>query len=204
MPTCYLILGGHRTGSSAVAGILSALGVRMAPPDRTGLPNEANPKGFFNDTEFEAFCNEVYGSYFPTEQRQLTTAHFEWLERMVDERELTGLWGVKEWRVAMFLPTFLLRTTNCKIIRTIRQPERSVESWNKHFKRLGTATIEDYQRCLGFIAAAIAESRLPTLEIAYDSIHDQPKATVEALAAFIGTEPNEQALSFIDISLRRF
>lgn len=204
MPTCYLLLGGSRTGGAAVGGVLDAIGVRMALPGGSGMPSEANPNGFFNDNDFEGFCNGVFGSYFPQEKRDLTDANIGLLSRFIQQRAV-GKWGVKEWRVAMFLPHFIALTGDCKIIRTIRHPiQRSVDSWNKHFSRLETCTVDDYQRCLGFIDASLAEARLPTLQLDYDDIYDRSKETVEALARFVGTEPNEQALSVIDERLRRF
>ncbi len=54
-----LVLGMHRSGTSAVAASLQALGVYLG--DRTMVGNEFNPKGYYEDMELTAVNNKLLG-----------------------------------------------------------------------------------------------------------------------------------------------
>jgi len=205
MPTCVLVLGTPRSGTSYVSGILHQLGVVMFPPLHSGEPSEANPKGFFNDTEFESFCNIKYGTYFPTKSESLTLAESEQLRRIILDRQSSDeTWGVKEWRIATFLSDFIEFASDVRIIKLSRAPLRSMNSWNEHFTRLQTITIGDVQRAQGLINSALAQVQLPLLEVDFDEAIDNKVLAVKAIADFVGKPINKQALDMIDASLRRF
>ncbi len=103
-----LIKAPPRHGTSREAGVCSALGVRMFKDAlHTSQPNEANQKGFNNDTEVEAFCHRLFSnSYFPNSPVELSDDNKEYLGRMIAERK-SPHWGLKEWRISLFLPEFL-------------------------------------------------------------------------------------------------
>jgi len=46
---CVIVLGTHRGGTSAVAGIVHHLGYFIAPKQHLLGSKQANPKGFFED-----------------------------------------------------------------------------------------------------------------------------------------------------------
>lgn len=201
--TCILVLGTPRSGTSCVAGILHHLGVPMYAPNCVGDPNDANPKGFFTDTEFEAFCNQKYGTYFPDRRNALTIAEREYLARMIEARR-QPIWGVKEWRIAAFLPRFIELAGDVKIVRMTRPAARSMQSWNEHFTRLKTVTLEDLTRANTYIDQAVAAANVPTLTIGFDEMLDSKETVLASIAAFVGRTRNANANGFIDESFRRF
>ncbi len=59
------------------------------------------------------------------------------------------------------------------------------------------------ERSARLIDDAVSKSGCPVLTLDYDDAPNDPIATVNRIADFIGLPPNEQAVSFIDPSLRR-
>jgi len=58
--TCVLILGMHRSGTSALAGALSKLGCEL--PAHAMVASKSNPKGFFESTRVRDFNDELLAS----------------------------------------------------------------------------------------------------------------------------------------------
>lgn len=58
--TCVLILGMHRSGTSALAGALSKLGCEL--PAHAMAASKSNPKGFFESTQVRDFNDELLAS----------------------------------------------------------------------------------------------------------------------------------------------
>lgn len=203
MSTCLLVLGVPRSGTSCVAGILHHLGVPMYAPDYGdgGVTHPANPKGFFADTEFQAFCYEKYGTFFPTRPKALTVAERQELGRLIESRK-KPLWGVKEWRIALFLDDFIELAGDVKIIRTVRPLTRSLESWNAHYTGDDPPTLTDYNRVNNYITTALQGKQYLTID--FDRIVDDKEAVLTALANRVGKARNAATDSFIDESLRRF
>src|ERR1700722_673823 len=74
-----LVLGMHRSGTSAVSGVISALGV--AGPKTLASPNEWNPRGYFESTRIFAVHDELLKSIGSSwdDWRQLDP---QWLQAM--------------------------------------------------------------------------------------------------------------------------
>ena len=63
----YVVLGMHRSGTSAIAGLLHTNGISMGDDEHfLPRPSPENPKGFFEDVRFREINDEVlaYHDYF--------------------------------------------------------------------------------------------------------------------------------------------
>jgi hypothetical protein len=112
--TAICVLGMHRSGTSAMAGLLSLHGVEFGR--NLMKAGEDNPKGFFEHYEVVG-CHisllEALGSYYDDilplpagwERRPETVQHREFLRRLIFN-EFAGkpLWGFKDPRACRLLP----------------------------------------------------------------------------------------------------
>jgi len=112
--TAVCVLGMHRSGTSALAGLLQRLGVDLGR--NLMKPGDDNPKGFFEHYEIVG-CHisllDALGSYYddilplPTgwERRQEVAHHRDHLRRLIlQEFAARPLWGFKDPRVCRLLP----------------------------------------------------------------------------------------------------
>src|SRR5881397_1961564 len=53
------ITGMHRSGTSLVAGIVNILGVDLGPPESMWEPDEANPRGYWEQAEIVDLNDEI-------------------------------------------------------------------------------------------------------------------------------------------------
>ena len=116
-PTCVIVLGVHRSGTSAMTGTLNALGVHLG--DRL-MPGSAgdNERGMFENLDIFEFHERLLGSYGRT-WRDVDSPP-EWLDdgSSGDTRAELGdlvrrlfgnapLWAVKDPRLCRLLPIWL-------------------------------------------------------------------------------------------------
>jgi len=105
-----VVLCGHRSGSSATAGVLHYLGVDMGTTML--LPSKDNPKGYFEDIDFFnlnvrilRFMGLAWFSLPPEERIVSLTPVFEGrIKSLVESKG--GIWGWKDPRTALTLPLY--------------------------------------------------------------------------------------------------
>ena len=134
--TCILVLGMHRSGTSALAGVLSKLGCEV--PAHQMAPSRSNEKGFFESTAVRDFNEELLTSA-GSSWDDLTPFHEEWLhspsapaflDRAVSvlEKELGNaqLFVLKDPRICRLVPFWMeaLGRFGCTVkpVLTIRNP----------------------------------------------------------------------------------
>jgi hypothetical protein len=203
MSTCFLVIGTPRSGTSAVAGILSAIGVDMG--SSFGQPSEANPKGSFDDAQVSGFCHILCrGDYLPESPPFFGGEHRKEIRRIIQTRRGPS-WGSKEWRVSFFLDVFAeLAGGDVRLILTHREAARSCNSWNRHFQSLKMASVQDFSRAAEWIERAAAASLLPTLHVDFDYLIDRSEEAVVALADFANKPVTPAALSMVSPEFRRY
>ena len=112
MKQCILILGMHRSGTSAISGMLNILGIyqgrHLLPPSRE------NRKGFFENKRILDFNEKVLSEHganwddiFFTD-RQLTAEKFtEELKQLIDEEfGQTECFSIKDPRICLLFPIY--------------------------------------------------------------------------------------------------
>lgn len=148
--TCVIVLGLPRSGTSALAGALQAMGVHMGDellPAMAGV----NDKGFFEDTEFLEMHIHLMGSHTDPKiefEQDLPQRTLDWYEKLVQKREAAHpWWGVKDPKLCFLLP-YLVRYLRgpYKILVTRRPFHESVQSMRPLY---GGLTMERSIQLLG-------------------------------------------------------
>lgn len=115
MKQCLVVLGMHRSGTSALAGALQHIGVYLG---RHLMPLEAgnNPKGFFEnsliseiDENILAACHSSWDDQFPLpehwwQQDALIERHKRACDILQTEFQDHPLFGIKDPRLCLLLP----------------------------------------------------------------------------------------------------
>lgn len=203
MPTCFLVVGVPRGGTSLTAGILHHLGIKMG---NEFMPtDEWNPKGTFADTEFEGFCDQVYeDEIWPIKKTALTDDEFKKLAELVSVREAEGQdWGLKCTRAMCFVEE-LKRLTNVVAVVVQRDPERSLASWIERADADPELSRQLIYGAANSVKNFIETANIPMTIVDFDEIIDSPVEKVGQIAARIGREGSKKAEEFPDASLRRF
>lgn len=192
------VLGIHRGGTSAVAGVLHHLGVHMG--DDLLPPSPHNPRGYFEDRDFVTLHDVIIGDW---KNPQVNfEPHRELYTMLIREREARlSLWGVKDPRMCFVFPYFAEIAHDVHVISVSRDPDDCAESL---FAR-GDHTLEEATKIsssyLGRKWINLSRFCGPTLKVRYDYLIDCPEGVVPAIAHFVGLEPTQEAIDFIDPTL---
>jgi hypothetical protein len=199
MPT-YIVLGMHRSGTSAVAGMLHVLGVRMGPkharPDWIGR-HWSNPLGHFENPDIVWLNGRILGydgagvhespawDEVPERARPLGPE----IERTVRRSE-GEVWGWKDpWSVLTF-PEFLPHLRDPRLVFVHRNPGQVAQSL---FRRDGTGAEESRRIAARFAAKmgniATDNPGIPRLELTFEEVTRDPSSTVDRLTAFADLHP---------------
>ncbi len=214
MPTCFLVIGTPRSGTSCVAGVLYKLGVMMGQPldseddsPRFDWPdaNEWNPVGFYQDAPLENLEHAIFGdSYQQWPIDTLSDEHENALAELIASRESHGVnWGSKTSRIGYLLPHFIrLCKSDIKLIATHRRESESKASWSAmtgHGEAVSGGVIESASQAQAFAKTL----GLPVLDIHFDDLMSS-RDIVDQLAEFIGVQPSRSARDHVNAGLRRF
>jgi len=185
MARCYLVIGTPRSGTSLVAGVLSAMGVDMGP---SPPGNVWNPAGFYQDVEFWALLHRAG-------QKQVDLAN---LAELIAKRSCGIDWGVKNPDLAYVFADFVTACTDeIRIVRTTRPHDRSVASWQARTNE--PQPIDAYAEAI----AKINPAAFPTITVDFDELIDNPTEQVARLAEFCERSVTPEAIAFPQASLRR-
>lgn len=203
MPTCVLVLGTPRSGTSAVAGVLSKLGIDMG---RDFMPaTEMNPKGFFQCLDLEELF-DGQDRYMPRADLNADPEFAVRLAKVISAKCAAGRdWGLKSGRLAFVLPTVLAACVHpVKLIVTKRDRSRSKASLSRY---VSDGDWEPAKTIIDGVSAAIEQavpaSGLTPLVVDFDRLIDHAEMTVRDIAEFVGRPCTDAAVSHVDASLRR-
>ncbi|GAG21323.1 unnamed protein product, partial [marine sediment metagenome] len=129
MKKAVVVAGMHRSGTSAIMGVLQVLGVDIG--DDLGAPDEYNEKGYFENREFELFehlpLKAVTGqddwAHPPQEEalNEVLPQFTDHLKSLVSKYARSEIWGYKSARGLAF-PEYLKQIPNLHLIVNIRSP----------------------------------------------------------------------------------
>ena len=118
--SCYAIVGPHRSGTSAVAGVLYHLGLFLGD-DLLG-PGKGNVKGHFEDREFLALHDKIIGDW--ENPRVDFEPYREAYTALIRKREAEHqVWGLKDPRLCFVFPYFKEIARDVKAIFVYRNPD---------------------------------------------------------------------------------
>lgn len=127
-----LILGSHRSGTSAVAGLLTKAGGLELGEVMPGTP--ANPKGYFESVAIVRAHNTILSAMdrdwtCPPPDFDIAPIPREALEAEVRALDATGqVWGVKDPRLLFMLPAWVEVLPEFRFVGVIRDHEEVVRS----------------------------------------------------------------------------
>jgi len=207
--TCVVVLGGHRCGTSAVAGVLKHLGVFMG--HRLVGKSESNPRGHFEDVAFLELHKKIIGGW------KRPCVDFEPIRvrytKLIRSRErVFPLWGFKDPRFCFVFPYFQ-RITNSKIlvISINRNLDAAVASMVARRSRSNPSIrvtkaqankIARYYRNAQLLALRLHTGAI--LDLHYGRLIKKPTEQVTAIAKFVGLPVTERAINFIEPKLKHF
>ena len=215
-----VVLGMHRSGTSAVARGLEVLGVKLG--DNLYPAAIDNPKGFWEDNDFLAI-NEELLEYLGSSVDRLglidwqmpSTSRIKSLElkaeKLVSEKcKKNALWGFKDPRTARLLPfwqTIFVRVgCDVRYVIATRNPMSIVESL---YKRSGfEAGITFYLWLEHLIPAISGTMNAKRVIVDYDQLLENPELQLSRVAKALGaTAPEPVALvaferEFLEVGLR--
>lgn len=220
-PVALVVLGMHRSGTSALAGCLHALGVPFGEPLLP--PNFANEKGYFEHAEVVAIHDELLRSLGTSalDPRPLPSG---WAEgpsaraarerlREVLQRNFGGalFWAVKDPRLCILLPLWLPLFGQMEVephfLLMFRSPWEIVRSLGAGH---GLATSESLDLWFRHSTSAEAATRGSVRAfLTYDRLLSEPEAALaslgDALSVVWPSPPARAEIhSFLEPSLRHW
>ena len=188
--SALLVLGMHRSGTSAVTGALRLCGAWLGEETDLTEANAENPHGFWERRDIRQICDRLLhaagadwwkvASFDPdaiphailVEQRR----KFGKIISVLDQHET---WVVKEPRLCLLLPVLRDHITNPVCIHIIRNPlevARSLQTRNGFSIAGGLALWEAYNR-----HALSASENLPRALVFHEALMLHPMETLEGL-----------------------
>jgi hypothetical protein len=189
-PPQAIVLGMHRSGTSALTSLLDRLGFYAGPDDGLMGPDAHNAMGYWELGEVQAFNEELLaalgGSWTdvleidPRRLRDLARDGFLRRARsLVGHLNSYGPWVIKDPRLCLLLPFWrdLLERPLCILIhRNPLSVARSLARRDGLPIHAGIALWEHYNR-----AALAASQGLPRVLVRYRDLIDEPSATASRL-----------------------
>jgi hypothetical protein len=201
-----LVLGMHRSGTSATAAALHHLGYSLG--SSLYGPNEWNPKGYFEDQSVVRFNDELLGLMQCRWDSALPPRNVDFdairdhqpraMELLQSRFALTPLWGLKDPRMCLLEPFWseTLRAANVdtRCIITIRNPAHVARSL---MRRDGIGTRRAAWLWLTYTVGALRYAKRPGMSrfLSFDSLIEKPATQCRELATWLGLAPNESSIT---------
>lgn len=211
--SAVIVLGGHRCGTSSIAGAIAQLGVPAALPGDDIGATPSNPRGHFEDRMLVRLHQRMLGPGGWRNPRRCETAPAQLIDKYDDHLRrraaMAGKWLVKDPRLCILLPVLVERLQSLKIdlavVSVSRSPAAAAESLRRrHRMSLAAAQriawlYEDARRDqLVWLATHVA---CPILPLDYDKVLSDRQAAVATLSEFLGLKPTAAAVEFLDPGL---
>ena len=203
MPTCYVVAGPPRSGTSLTAGLLHRLGISMGS---RLLPADAmNPKGFFVDLDFEEILSRIYNAEnLPSPGDRLPKEAGELVRLIVRDREKAGAdWGVKSLWAGPLIHVLLEECEAVRLVRVNRPllaSRLSLAAHTAHSPEKIAEIIAWGKATADYLAGLVPT----TTDVTFGDLIDDKVAEVGKLASLSGKQLRQEVLDFVDSSLRNF
>ena len=220
MSRAVIVLGQHRSGTSAVASILHHLGIPMGTPGDgfkvgeskvthfvDGWPAyESNPCGQFEDNDFVRAFLEGHGNWEIPKWWKVSSETEEHVEALVRNREDTyDLWGLKTPQLCYTLSYLLDYCADPVVISTHRDFDSMAESLARRDKIPLQVSEQIQANYFIFHACSrryVKHRDIPLLDLHFNSTTQRPAATTELIMEFIGLPHDLDMLQKAAASIR--
>lgn len=212
-----IVLGMHRSGTSALTGALAKMGVYVGDQDELTRTNWENRKGFFERRDARQLCDALLhksgADWWKISSFDADNANFDTVQslrpairKLVARLNREGSWALKEPRLCYLLPIFQSALTDPIIIFVTRHPveiAKSLRRRNGFRLQGGLALWEAYT-----VSALRHGLHLEHLFVDYDDLVGKPEETLRNLAAALAAKgvsnlDVDAALDSVQVSLRR-
>lgn len=197
-----LVIGPQRTGTSAVASVLDALGIDMGV-------NPISPNAdFYESDDLMNICQEIAGDW------RHPQTHFikpETAEKIQEWGNRSGKYGGKSPYMSLVGHHFIDKIKNLQVITTVRDFDTTVKSLHRREQNLHPDVCR-YIQAQAFAAhaslcAALSRMEIPGARVVYDDLVENPKPIIEAIADFVGVDDADlisKAINRINPRLRHY
>ena len=202
MPTCYIVAGPPRSGTSLTAGILHRLGISMGSRLLPAAP--MNPKGFFMDLDFDDLLSPLYSAdNLPTPGSKLPADAESQVRALIQEREKAGAdWGLNSLWIGVIAPLLVEECAAVKLVRVARPALASRASLAAHTAHSPEKIAEI--NAWGKATADYVAGIVPVVDVTFANLLDATTSEIGKLTTFTGKQLRQEALDFVDASLRTF
>ena len=202
MSRSVIVLGQHRSGTSAIAGILHHLGIPMGVPGAIesathtvdGWPAfPSNPHGQFEDNDFVKIFDAGHGSWECPVWWQYSEKTATAAANLIKKREAThDLWGLKSPQLCYTL-TYLLKYLSDPVVIAIhRDFNDMVASLTKRDNRpipVSQHIQSLYYSLFSGAKTEVSGRGIPMLDLQFEGVLRYPYGTVDAVMKFVGVPP---------------
>ena len=217
------ILSTPRSGSSALAGAMDALGVDMGK--QYDQPKDfLNPKGYFESRNWQLIHKSLSGNAYTVRFAEATQDHLEAYRRLIVKCSQAPIWGCKSPRLAYTLhfikPLLQEAGVDIRIVVARRDFESIVQSFKRHTELAYQGRwpmTEDQARAhmgkwLKAVEWQLAQWDGPVCEMDYDQLLEEPVTELCTLHDFCFEDldiPGHKriitpALNWLERGLRHF
>jgi len=199
--TGVAVVGLNRGGTSAVAGVLHHLGFFMG--DDLWPPSIHNPKGYFEDKRI----TELHTAMMGGDWKNPDLDHLFWNRdplgyiRLIREFEKHPRWAMKDPRFCFLLPELKTHCRSIKVIAVFRDPYQCA---NSLFRRGGHTLEEARAISLRYLKAMMQNVPDDAHWVYYNDLVECPELAVREIAEYLGVEVTQEAVDFVDKSLRHW
>jgi glycosyltransferase involved in cell wall biosynthesis len=218
-PRVVCVLGMHRSGTSLVSKIVNLLGYQLGPEEHLMVPNESNPKGFWEHQLLTNLNDAILARFGGTWDKPPNFPdRWEALSELDDLREHAraiiaadfsnvATWGWKDPRTCLTLPFWQRLMPPMRYVITLRNPLDVAQSLAK---RDDFPLQKGNDLWLAHVTGALTHTAgWPRALFFYDDFVNDWESELERLSNFIGTNDKHlqedcriQVRSFLDEELR--
>jgi glycosyltransferase involved in cell wall biosynthesis len=190
-----LVLGMHRSGTSAVTRLLNLAGAYFGPEAIATEPNEENPKGFWERRDVRAICDGLLQESgfdwwkltgfspdaIPDDVRTRWTDAFA---EVVSDLDAHRPWVLKEPRLCLLAPVLLAQVTAPVAVHVVREPLEVARSMHQRDGFPVQAALALWE--LYTVSAFAASESVPRLVVHHEQVLADPVAATAGLLDGLG------------------
>jgi hypothetical protein len=203
-PLVIAIVGVGRSGTSCTAGIVHKLGISMGP--RLIRRKPANPKGYFESKSlqricvscyrYKTYCNQPDGK-IPFRAKNTYRKRVALLRKWALHRNKENIIGAKHPLLCIMIPEMKAAWPNLKIIAVNRDITNVLSSCKRlgWFRYLSATDRQDMlHKMIQIRDDAIDFYKIPTLNLSFDSIVENPTSTISIIVDFLNLSPTDEQI----------
>ena len=201
-----IVLGMHRSGTSALTGLLHQLGAYVGAAHELLPPAPDNPRGFFErhdalaiNREILALSNCRWHQTARWRTPQLTPKLSHAMGQLVAQLSQKPVWALKDPRLCLTLPCWQPFLSMPLVVIMYRSPAAIISSLAQRNNLPSDYALALWEQHM--VHALRSAALHPRVHINHAQLIHHPQLVMQTLAAATGLAPNPAACQMIDPSL---